>query len=270
MTDAPEPGSEQGYLLDNREREAEQRFDSLGALFDPVTFRHLAELGVSDGWRCWEVGAGGTSVVRRLAELVGSSGRVLATDLDPRWAESASGVNIEVRRHDVAADDPPDGPFDLVHARLVLIHVPGREEALRRMVSTLRPGGWLLVEDFDPTMQPFACPDGYGPEQELANKVRKGFRVLLAERGADLELGRRLPRLLRDAGLVDVEADAYTPLAMTASRRLERANVNQVRDGLVAGGHATVEEIERHLASLDDGTLDIAMSPLVSARGRRP
>ena len=266
----PEPESPGGYLLDNRASEAEQRFDSLAALFDPVTFRHFETLGISDGWNCWEVGAGGTSVLRRLAERVGSSGRVLATDLDTRWAAPAAGGIVEVRRHDVADDDPPEGPFDLVHARLVLIHVPLREQALQRMAATLAPGGWLLIEDFDPGMQPLACPDAYGPEQQLANKVRAGFRLLLAQRGADLELGRRVPRLMRGAGLVEVTADAYLALASPASIELEKANVKQVRDELLAGGHATADEVAAYLQCLDSGTIDIATAPLISTWGRRP
>ena len=122
------------------------------------------------------------------------------------------------------------------------------------MAASVRAGGWLLIEDFDPAMQPYGCPDAYGPEQALANKVRAGFRVLLAQRGADLEFGRRLPRLLRDAGLVDVAADAYMPLALAAGRELEKANVTQVRDGLIAGGHASAEEIEAHLSRAREGT----------------
>lgn len=268
--EAVEPAGAGGYLLDNRAPDAEQRFDSLGALFDPVTFRHLERLGVSAGWGCWEVGVGGTSVLQWLAARVGSAGRVVATDIDIRWARHAAGDNIAVRQHDVAIDEPPAGPFDLVHARLVLIHVPLREQALRRMVSSLRRGGWLLIEDFDPGMQPSACPDPHEPEEELANKVRKGFRALLARRGADLEFGRRLPRLLRENGLVDVSADAYLPLALPATLELEEANVRQVRDELIAGGHATAEEVDRHLANLDAAKLDVAMSILVSAWGRKP
>jgi SAM-dependent methyltransferase len=264
------PAGASGYLLDNRAPDAEQRFDSLGALFDPVTFRHLERLGISEGWSCWEVGAGGTSVLQWLAARVGRTGRIVATDIDTRWAQHAAGDNIAVQQHDVAVDEPPEGPFDLVHARLVLIHIPLREQALHRMVSSLRPGGWLLIEDFDPGMQPFACPDPHEPEEELANKVRNGFRALLAQRGAELELGRRLPRLLRETGLVDVSADAYLPLALPATLELEKANVRQVRDELVGGGHATPEEVDRHLANLDAAKLDVAMSILVSAWGRKP
>ena len=70
------------YLLDNRRPEAGERFAALAELFDPWTFGHLDDLGLGEGWRCWEVGAGGVSVPCGLAERVGSSGRVLATDID--------------------------------------------------------------------------------------------------------------------------------------------------------------------------------------------
>ena len=76
---------EEGYLLDNQQAQAGQRFDALSELFDPVTFRHLAAVGVTAGWACWEVGAGGIGVPAWLAEQVGSSGRVVASDIDTAW-----------------------------------------------------------------------------------------------------------------------------------------------------------------------------------------
>ncbi|BAU87288.1 methyltransferase [Streptomyces laurentii] len=259
-----------GYLLDNAQAEAGTRFDALGALFDPSTFRHFEHLGVAPGWRCWEVGAGGTSVVDWLADRVGPAGRVVATDIDTSWAAGAVRPGVEVLRHDVGADAPPGDGFDLIHARLVLVHVADRDRALAAMAGALRPGGRLLLEDADPAAQPLICLDEYGPEQALANKLRAGFRKLLAARGADLAYGRRLPRLLREAGLVDVAADAYFPIASPACDVLEAATVRQVRGKLVAAGLATDEEIDRHLANVDAGRLDLATSPMISAWGRRP
>ena len=148
--------------------------------------------------------------------------------------------------------------------------MPERVVALERMAGALRPGGWRLIEDFDPAMQPLACVDIVGPEQRLANNVRAGVRVLLAQRGADLELGRRLPRLLRDPGLAEVAADAFMPLALAAGSELEQANVHQVRDGLIANGHVTADEIDAHLGALEAGRLDVTTAPLISAWGRRP
>jgi SAM-dependent methyltransferase len=260
---------DEGYLLDNQQAEAGTRFDALAEIFNPSTFRHIEGLGIAPGWRCWEVGAGGPSVPAWLAARVGAEGHVLATDLDVSWLGEAAGPTVEVRRHDVAADDPPAGGFDLVHARLVLVHVVDRARALRSMVRALRPGGWLLLEDADPALQPLICPDEYGPEQRLANKLRQGLRALLAQRGADLAYGRTLPRLLREAGLADVAADAYFPITSPACDLLEKATVEQVRERLVAAGLASDDEIDRHLATVEAGRLDLATSPMVSAWGRR-
>lgn len=257
-----------GYLLDNQQAEAGARFGALAELFDPSTFRHLQSIGVSAGWRCWEIGAGGPSVPAWLAARAGATGRVLATDLDVSWMRA--GAAYEVRRHDVGAEPPPAESFDLVHARLVLVHVPNRAEALRSIVGTLRPGGWLLIEDADPALQPLVCLDEQGPEQELANFLRRGFRTLLAQRGADLAYGRTLPRVLREAGLVDVQADAYFPIGSPACTVLERATVEQIREQLVAGRIATDEQIDRHLANARSGRLDLATSPMISAWGRHP
>jgi SAM-dependent methyltransferase len=202
-----------------------------------------------------------------LAAQVGTAGRVLATDIDPRWLSNTPGV--EVVRHDVAADPPPDGPFDLVHARLLLVHLRDRETALARMAAVLRPGGWLVVEDADPALQPLLCLENSGPAEELANRLKSGFRQLLADRGADLAFGRTLPRRLREAGLVDVAADAYFPITGPACNELERASVEHISDELVDNGLATAAEIDRHLAAVASGMLDLATSPMITAWGRR-
>ena len=81
------------YLLPNAEDAAAERFAAFTELFDPSTFAHMDRLGLAPGWRCWEVGAGGDSVVRWLAERVGPQGYVLATDIDvTRTMAAADGV----------------------------------------------------------------------------------------------------------------------------------------------------------------------------------
>ena len=163
------------YLLANDAPEAMDRFTAFATLFDPSTFRHLDGLGLAAGWRCWEVGAGGTTVVRNLAARVGPAGHVLATDINLAWAARAAAPNVEILEHDVAADPPPGGPFDLVHARLVLVHVPERDRALANMVAALRPGGVLLVEDADPALQPCSCLEETGPKRSWPTACAAAF-----------------------------------------------------------------------------------------------
>ncbi|GDY81838.1 hypothetical protein SAVCW2_10370 [Streptomyces avermitilis] len=75
----PEHGADQGCLLDNRHAEAGIRFDALSELFDPVTFRHVDQLGIGAGMRCRKIGAGGPSVPLGPAERFGPR-TVIATD----------------------------------------------------------------------------------------------------------------------------------------------------------------------------------------------
>jgi SAM-dependent methyltransferase len=273
MTSSPHPSNAgedaRGYLLDNARAEAGERFVWLAELFDGVTRGHVERLGVRAGSRCWEVGAGGPGIPEALAAAVGPTGHVLATDIDPSWLKKGAGY--EVRRHDVAADPPPEpGTFDLVHARLVLVHVPDRERALATMAAALRPGGWLLIEDADTALQPLVCLDDSGPAQRRANRLRDAIRELLARRGADLRYGRTLPRALRAAGLVDVAASGFFPVGGPACDRLEAATVRHVRGELLAAGLADGAEIDAHLAAIEDGELDLTLAPLISAWGRRP
>lgn len=137
-----------------RQRLGYDHFGTLAALLNERTFDHILAFGISDGWRCWEAGAGGDSVPRWLAEQVGPSGYVLASDIDTSMLEATPDPPYQVRRHDLTVDPPPTavgvppacGGFDLVHARLVLEHLTNPAAALTTLVSALRPGGWLLVE----------------------------------------------------------------------------------------------------------------------------
>src|ERR1043165_1338313 len=135
------------YAFDNSGTFAVDQHHALAETLDPFTSTRLAETGVTRGWHCLEVGAGGGSIARWLAGRVAPDGSVLATDIDPRHIPAAPG--LEVRTHDITRDPLPPAAFDLIVARLVLRHVPDRAAVLHRLLAALRPGGWLQVEEFD-------------------------------------------------------------------------------------------------------------------------
>jgi ubiquinone/menaquinone biosynthesis C-methylase UbiE len=227
-------------------------------------------VGIGAGWHCLEVGAGGPSVPAWLSDRVGPAGWVLVTDIEPRWLAPLERPNVEVRRHDIGADPLPSDTFDLIHLRLVLTHVVRRDEALASMAAAVRPGGWLVVEDFDSVLVTQASLDPAVAATPVLNRVRAAFLDALAGRGVDLQFGRKLPRLVRSLGLVDVGADAYLTLAASdAARRLERANIEQVGSAMVASGLLEPTDLDRFFAVFDDD-VDVGLPPLVSAWGRRP
>ena len=135
------------YIFDNAaEAETSERFASLDALYNFRTFRFLETVGIGPGWHCLEVGGGSGSVAAWMAERVGPSGYVLVTDIDPRFMERSAyrrSTHIELRRHDIGTDPLPEQAFDLIHARLVLQHVPQRHDALAELgEAALRPRCW--------------------------------------------------------------------------------------------------------------------------------
>src|SRR5437762_11427577 len=124
MHDPFEPRLSIAYGLPNSWVEARRRLTLIGECLDGVARRRLEAVGALSGWRCLDVGAGGGSVAALLAELVGPTGTVVATDIDTRFLEEPTGDGLEVWQHDITADPLPEGAFDLVHTRSLLLHLP--------------------------------------------------------------------------------------------------------------------------------------------------
>jgi hypothetical protein len=92
----------------------------------------------------------------------------------------------------------------------------------------------------------------------------------MSGRGVDLAFGRTLPRLVREAGLVDVRAEALLPLASPTLGRLEVLTVEQLRDQLLASGLVDAAAVDEHVANVRAGRVDVGTAPLVTVVGRRP
>jgi ubiquinone/menaquinone biosynthesis C-methylase UbiE len=235
---APLRGNSSGYSLRNSDREAPARFDALSAMFDRATFRHLEDRGVCEGWRCLEVGGGGGSITSWLANRVGVSGHVIVTDIDPRFLEPLEAQNIEVRKHNIVSDPLPDSAFDLIHARLVLIHLPEREKVLARLVSALKPGGWLVDEEFDSVS---LLPDPTVSLGEVSLTTQLAVMRMLDDRGVERRFGRLLCGRLRAHGLEEVGAEGRVFMwrGGTSDVSLMRTNFQQLRGALLDGRYVT-------------------------------
>jgi len=263
------------YIFDNAaEAETAERFASLDALYNFRTFRFLETAGIGPGWRCLEVGGGSGAVAAWMAERVGPSGSVLVTDIDPRFIERAGGgklANVELRRHDVSLDPLPEQAFDLIHARLVLCHVPQRHRALARLVAALKPRGWLVIEEFDgrlidrtiPLLDAAAAP---------FKRVVGALARLMDERGFEAEWPRRLYGHLKAAGLTEVGMEGHLAVRKGGSlgASLDAANFAQVRKEAVARELVANAEIDAVLARLDTPDFAVFSPVMFTAWGRAP
>jgi SAM-dependent methyltransferase len=202
-------GCDPRYRLARRGREEveDERLTLLEQIFDPAS-RRRRDL-VQPGWRCLEIGAGRGSMAVWLAQGVGESGQVVATDIDVSYLKRLDVPNLEVRRHNIV-EDPVEvlgaSSFDLVCSRLMLFWLAGKQEvAIRRMVECLLPGGWLVDEDGDwGTVAPV---DPSHPHYTRYHDAWRGGEWW-ASRGYDPVFGRKLPALFERCGLQNIRHEA--------------------------------------------------------------
>jgi SAM-dependent methyltransferase len=99
-------------------------------------------------------------------------------------------------RLDLTAEDAiPGAPFDLVYARLLLYHLPERVAVLRRLWDAVAPGGHLLIQDYD------VRSSGVLPALDSIEEWKRVVLAAFEVRGADTEVGARLPQLFDRAGI---------------------------------------------------------------------
>jgi SAM-dependent methyltransferase len=263
--------TESRYVFDNAvTAETGLRFAGLESTFDPSTIRYLSGVGVTDGWVCWEIGAGGGSIARWLAERVGRTGSVLATDIDPRFIPASQLGQLEVVRHDVTADAIPAARYDLIHARLVLSHLPQRLDVLVRLSQALRPGGWLVIEDFSGAFERGSEPAG--PADARYRKVHAALGEFLARSNDDQsDFAASLPHLLASLGLADVGGEGRVVFGRGGSPavRVIEAGLRQVGDQMITAGLVDRSALDEAIGYLTSPASMVSLPTMVSAWGRQ-
>src|SRR6516164_6563414 len=226
------------YAFPHGGADERRRLDLLAARLDPVTKRRIGRLGLAPDVCCLEVGGGRGSIARWLCQDVAARGQVTATDVQTGFLSGLSLPNLTVLHHDVRTDSFPGRSFGLVHVRAVLMHIADRMAALRRMVSWLAPGGWLVAEeadfgmwlaDYDPlwAAHPAAWHEAF-PHGSLGQ-------------------GRALLRQIRQLGLADIGADAELDIVQPGTDLAEfyQLSMAALAGPMISAGVMTADEAAR-------------------------
>lgn len=225
---------------------------------------------------CWEVGAGGGSIARLMSHIVGPSGLVIATDLDTshmtRWDGVTELNNVTVMRHNVLNGPVKGGPFDLIHARLLLVHLPTPTEVLRELANALAPGGWLVIEEYemtDPRSPLLAVPPG--GDVALFDEVLAAIADELTRHGADLGWGRRVHQTMLAEGLLDVDSIVHRESwsGDPTGNMLYDINSRQLQPQMEAAG-LPAKRLDEFRCMIRDPRFAALSYEFVSTRGRAP
>jgi 2-polyprenyl-3-methyl-5-hydroxy-6-metoxy-1,4-benzoquinol methylase len=241
------------YVL-GRSAAEHERLRQQARVWEEATAGLLDRIALGSGARCLDVGCGPGETMRLMAERVGSDGRVVGLDTDADLGRTAvdalhaaghrqcSFVEADLER----VDTIPDGGYDLVYGRLILLHVADPVAALRRMWQWTAPGGHLVVQDYD-----LRGVDVY-PQLDVVDEWKRVFLGTFTAAGRDVRLGHRLPSLFAEAGIGAPDGTAVAgrlePLA-TAGGMLA-ATYRSVAPAAVALGIATAEQRDAWLADI--------------------
>lgn len=166
-------------------------------------------LDLAPGARVLDLGCGTGDDVQDLARLVGDGGRIVGVDrsetviAEARERATAADLSVEYRVAD-AYDLPfPNETFDACRADRVFHHLEHPRRALGELLRVAQPGGRVLL--FDPDFET-AVVDS--PNRALTRRLLNSF----CDGYRDGWMGRKLPGLLRTAGLTGVTVEPVTVL----------------------------------------------------------
>lgn len=167
-------------------------------------------------------------------------------------------------RHDLVVDPLPEAEFDLAHVRLVLMHVPSRVEALRRIVSSVRPGGWVAVIDADFT------DIRVSPATPASERTWSAFLDAIVAAGWDPSYGARLYRNLESLDLEDIQAEYLVSEGLAGDRaRLVALTLERLRTKMHEQG-ATDADVDDARRLLEHPATRFRSPVTTLARARRP
>lgn len=178
--------------------------------------RRLAEV-LRPGMSVLDIGCGTGAITCGIAKAVGPKGRVVGVDMNPRLIAQAREANADVPGLSFEVGDihhlPFADAFDLVTASRVLQWLGDPGTALQGMIRAARPGGRILVLDYNHEKALW--------EPDLPASMRQFYAVFLrwrAEAGMDNAIADRLANLFTDSGLRDVSVSSQHEVARRGDR----------------------------------------------------
>jgi ubiquinone/menaquinone biosynthesis C-methylase UbiE len=233
--------------------EGRERLRILARIMRPATLSLLQRAGIQPGMACLDVGCGGGDVTFDLARLVGPSGRVVGIDIDEVKIEIARSEaaaqqigNIEFRVANIGESEP-EAEFDFAHVRFVLSHLPNPTAALGKIRQALHPRGILAIADVE-----FG---GYfsDPDCPALRRHVELYVETVKRRGADANIGPRLPRLLLANGFERVQVNVVQHAEMEGEQKLLNAlTMEFIADAVLAEGLASRAEIDQIVTELHE------------------
>jgi len=188
------------YVLGHSDGEL-ARLEHQGEIFRADTEEILRSSGLREGMRVLDIGCGVGDVAMIAARMVGPSGSVLGVDtarqalsLAEARASAANFDWVEFEEADITSFQP-QGEFDALVGRFILMHLEKPARELKRLTQYLRPDGLIALIEMDIEQS------SAEPELPLLYKYIHWIVETYRRVGVEVNMGSKLYPVFRRAGL---------------------------------------------------------------------
>ncbi len=210
----------------------------------------LEQIGVQPGWRCLDLGWGPGGITELLCERAGPTGQIVGLDADPVSLDAARTLargraNLEFVEGDAYSTGLPSGSFDLVHVRFLAGTAGEPAALLQEMIRLTRAGGTVAFQE--PDVSTLNCY----PPHPAWSRLRDALRQAFAAVGANVQLAQELFRMVRHAGLQDVQYRPFLVGVRSGDPMTDYlpATVESVRATLLDNKVISAEQLDAALAA---------------------
>lgn len=230
-------------------------------LLSEITEQLLRRANLKPGMRILDIGCGSGEITRAIADRVGPTCTVVGLDGSPAALATAVEAtdptlykNLTYQLCNLSELPLELGTFDAIVGRRVLMYVPDLEKVIPLLLSILRPGGRIALQEHDTTMTP-----GRVGDWPVHDQVHAWLWESVEREGANPRLGFTLPSMLSRAGseVLSVWAQAiFSGYEAGWHHRLhdlvKMMQPRLVASGVVAEGEIDLPTLERRLAAERD------------------
>ncbi|MEH2232780.1 MAG: class I SAM-dependent methyltransferase [Nostoc sp.] len=237
------------YVISGGQK-GKDRLKVLSEVVQGTTLNLLKNLEICEGMHCLDVGCGGGDVTIEIAKLIGAKGKVIGIDMDSSIIQLSQEefnhkfTNVEFRALN-AFDIDEKLQYDLTYSRFLLAHLTNPEIVTTKMYQALKSGGVAIVEETD--FSGYYCY----PESQAFARYLELHRQVIDRRGGNVDLGAKIPKILRGSGFKNVQVNLVQPIFTKLSEKIiPQITLLNIKEAIISEKLASQKEIDSLLAEL--------------------
>lgn len=254
------------YIFASAEQQAEwERLRLVEDALDEPTKEIILKSGIVPGWKCLELGFGAGSILEWMCHVVGS--KVVGIDKNINFLQNNNG-QFEIIQGDIFDIELSKNAFDLIHARYVLIHIFEAEKIIKKLITSLKPGGVIILEEPDFTAA--RVIDDLA-DAKAHQRVNDAICKMFMDLNLNPSFGLQLPLILQrnSVGVETVSGNQHLCCGNSKIAKMMGYSAATLKDKYIQTQKAAEQDIQTYIKNSTDADFWAVYYSTISVVGRK-